>query len=84
MNDSNGFLQALFSIVKNVPHPLQYHCTTRELMLRLQDGWSTEQIDELAQDELIEVKKSGMSIVIVMTEKGLEKAKQSATLSKSE
>ena len=75
MTPSHELLNAIYTIVKDLPQPLQYNCTTRELMLRLNGNWSNETLELLQQDEFIEVKKSGISFVVVLTEKGLEKAR---------
>lgn len=80
MTPSYELLNAIYSIIKDVPQPLQYNCTTRELMLRLNGNWSNETLEQLQQEELIQVKKSGISFVVVLTEKGLKHAQEHADL----
>jgi Mn-dependent DtxR family transcriptional regulator len=75
MDTKYRILQVLYDIVKDQPHPLQYHCNTREIILRLKGNWQSEYLEELARENLIQIKKSS-TVVLLLTEKGLEKAKQ--------
>jgi predicted transcriptional regulator len=75
MDNKYRILQVLYDIVKDQPHPLQYHCNTREIILRLKGNWQSEYLEELASENLILVKKSS-TIVLLLTEKGFQKAKQ--------
>jgi hypothetical protein len=67
-------LQVLYEIVKDKTQPLQYHCGIREILLRLKGNWQPEYLEELVREELIVMKKS-TNVVILITQKGLEKAK---------
>jgi Mn-dependent DtxR family transcriptional regulator len=75
MDNKYRILQVLYDIVKDHPHPLQYHCNTREILLRLKGNWQSEYLEELAREDLIKVKKSS-TVVLLLTEKGLAKAQQ--------
>ena len=75
MENKYSILLALYDIVKKHPHPLQYHCNTRELLLRLKGDWQPEYLEELMREDLVVVKKTAASVVILLTEKGMEKAK---------
>ena len=68
-------MQVLYDIIKDDPHPLQYHCSTREILLRLRGTWQPEYLEELVREKLIQVKKSN-TVVVLLTEMGMEKAKQ--------
>jgi len=74
MQDHYRTLHTIFEIVKNDPHPLNYLCSTREIILRHQGGWQQEHLDALAQEEMIVLKKMER-IVICITQKGLDAAK---------
>jgi predicted transcriptional regulator len=73
-DDKYRILQILYDIVKDDPQPLQYHCSTREILLRLKGNWQPEYLEELTREGLIVVKKSS-TVVVLLTEKGMEKAK---------
>lgn len=75
MDERYRILQVLYDIIKDDPHPLQYHCNTREILLRLRGAWQPEYLEELVREKLIQVKKS-TTVVVLLTEKGMEKAKQ--------
>jgi hypothetical protein len=75
MDEKYRILKVLYDITKNDPHPLQYHCSTREILLRLKGAWQAEYLEELAREKLIQIKKAN-TVVVLMTEKGMEKAKQ--------
>lgn len=75
MNQQDRVLLALYEIVKDDPHPLRYHCHTRELLLRLKGQWEPDILEQFVRDELIVVKKGASSLVILLTEKGLSMAK---------
>ena len=75
MDERYRILQVVYDITKDDPHPLQYHCSTREILLRLTGTWQPEYLEELVRENLIQVKKSN-TVVVLMTEKGMEKAKQ--------
>jgi len=74
MQDHYRTLHTIFEIVKNDPHPLNYLCSTREIILRHQGGRQQEHLDALAQEEMIVLKKMER-IVICITQKGLDAAK---------
>jgi hypothetical protein len=57
---------------------LKYHCSAREILLRLKNGWQPEHLEELAGEKLIQIKKAN-PVVVLMTEQGMEKAKKSFT-----
>ena len=65
----------MYEITKDDPHPLQYHCNTREILLRLKGAWQPEYLEELVREKLIQVKKSN-TVVVLLTERGMEKANQ--------
>ena len=73
--DRYRVLQVLYDIVRDKPHPLQYHCSTRELFLRLKGDWQQEYLEELAREKLIERKRTS-GIIVLITDKGLEKARK--------
>ena len=75
MHERYRILQVLYDIIKDDPHPLQYHCSTREILLRLRGTWQPEYLEELVREKLIQVKKSN-TVVVLLTEMGMEKAKQ--------
>jgi predicted nuclease of restriction endonuclease-like RecB superfamily len=77
MDGRYRILQVLYDITKNDPYPLQYHCSTREILLRLKGNWQPEYLEELAREKLILVKKS-TTVVVLMTEKGMKKAEEFA------
>jgi hypothetical protein len=74
MQDHYRTLHTIFEIVRNDPHPLNYLCSTREIILRHQGGWQQEHLDALAQEEMIVFKKMER-VVICITEKGFDTAK---------
>jgi len=74
MQDHYRTLHTIFEIVKSDPHPLNYLCSTREIILRHQGGWQQEHLDALAQEEMIVFKKMER-VVICITQKGLDTAK---------
>ena len=74
IDDKYRVLQVLYDIVKDKTQPLQYHCGTREILLRLKGNWQPEYLEELVREELIVVKKS-TTVIVLITQKGLEKAK---------
>lgn len=76
MTDKYQVLQILYEIVKDDSQPLQYHCSTREIILRLRSEWQQEYLEELKRENLLEIKKSNTAVVVLITEKGLEKAKR--------
>ena len=75
MEDKYKMLDVLYDIVKDDPHPLHYHCSIREMLLRLQGDWQPACLEELAKDEYILVKPS-LTTVVLLTEKGMRKAKE--------
>jgi hypothetical protein len=81
MADKYSILLVLYDIVKNDPQPLQYHCGTRELLLRMKGDWQQEYLEELSKEKLITVKRTGTSVVVLLTEKGMEKAKLKSIVS---
>ena len=74
MQDHYRTLHTIFEIVRNDPHPLNYLCSTREIILRHQGGWQQEHLDALAQEEMIVFKKMER-VVICITQKGFDTAK---------
>lgn len=78
MTEHYRILQTLHEIVGNNPHPLQYHITMRELLLRLRGDWHPEYLDRLELEGLAIVKKSDLNMAILLTEEGLEKARMLA------
>ena len=74
MQERYRTLHTIYEIVKNDPHPLNYLCSTREIILRHQGGWQQEHLDALAQEEMIIFKRMER-IVICITQKGLDTAK---------
>ncbi len=74
MDEKYRILKVLYDITKDDPHPLQYHCSTREILLRLKGNWQQEYLEELVKEKLILVKRSN-TVVILLTEKGFEKAR---------
>ncbi|MGC4034345.1 MAG: hypothetical protein QM764_00190 [Chitinophagaceae bacterium] len=76
MQDRYRTLHTIYEIVKNDPHPLNYLCSTRDIILRHQGGWQQDHLDALAQEELIVFKKMER-LVICITQKGFETAKAS-------
>lgn len=75
MDNRYRILQVLYDIVKDDAQPLQYHCSTRELFLHLKGNWQSECLEELAREKLVEIKKS-TTVVVLLTEKGMEKARR--------
>jgi len=74
MQERYRTLHTIYEIVKNDPHPLNYLCSTREIILRHQGGWQQEHLDALADEEMIIFKRMER-IVICITQKGLDTAK---------
>ena len=75
MDNQYQVLQVLYDIVKSDAHPLQYNVSIRELLLRLKGNWQSEYLEALAREQLVIVKKSE-TVVVQITEKGLEKAQR--------
>lgn len=69
-------LQVIYEIVSKDPEPLAYQCKPRELILRLLEDWSIihQHIQLLEQEGLVRTKQLD-TLVIFLTEKGMETAK---------
>ena len=74
MQERYRTLHTIYEIVKNDPHPLNYLCSTREIILRHQGGWQQEHLDALAEEDMIIFKRMER-VVICITQKGLDTAK---------
>jgi DNA-binding MarR family transcriptional regulator len=69
-------LRTIYDIVKYNPRPTEYLLRPRELILRMMTDWTTikEHLDELEQEKLVTTKQHD-TLVITITEAGLEKLK---------
>jgi DNA-binding MarR family transcriptional regulator len=69
-------LQVIYEIVSNDPEPLAYQCRPRELILRLLEDWSIihQHIQLMEQEGLVRTKQLD-TLVIFLTERGIELAK---------
>ena len=74
MQERYRTLHTIYEIVKNDPHPLNYLCSTREIILRHKGGWQQEHLDALADEEMIIFKRMER-VVICITQKGMDTAK---------
>jgi hypothetical protein len=74
IDDKYKILHVLYDIVKEDANPLQYHCSIREIILRLRGNWQPEHLEELVREKLAVVKKS-TTVVVLLTEMGMAKAK---------
>ncbi len=74
MEDRFKLLDVLYDIVKDDPHPFLYHCSVREIVLRLQGSWEPSHLEDLEREQYILVKPSPVTLVL-LTESGMEKAK---------
>jgi hypothetical protein len=77
MQDHYHLLQTIYQIVKNDPQPEFYGCRPRELILRRLQEWSViqQQLHLLQAEELVTMEQQD-TLVIRITQAGLEKAKQ--------
>lgn len=66
-------LQTIYNIVKNDPQPTTYLCSTREIILRQEAGWSSieKHLEMLANENLIVIKKLDR-VVVCITSAGIE------------
>ena len=74
MQDHYQTLHTIYEIVKDDPHPLNYQCSTRDIILHHDGGWQQDHLDMLAEEGMIIFKKLER-IFICITENGLSKAK---------
>jgi UDP-N-acetylmuramyl tripeptide synthase len=76
-------LQAIYAIVKDDADPTTYPCTYRELILKgLPDTSSIqEHLDQLAEEEFI-ILKMLERLVICITARGIEKAREFLSVSR--
>jgi len=77
MQEYYKLLQTIYEIVKNDPQPEHYGCRPRELILRQLQEWSVihQHLQLLQQEELINMEQQD-TLVIRITNAGIEKAKQ--------
>lgn len=75
MKDKYEILTVVYTIVREMPQPLQYSVGTRELLLRLKGDWQPEYLEELVRDGLIILLRDQAGIMLRITEKGWQKAK---------
>ncbi|HKH63287.1 MAG TPA: hypothetical protein VKA49_20740 [Flavitalea sp.] len=66
-------LQTIYNIVKNDPQPTTYLCSTREIILRQEAGWSSieKHLEMLEKEKLIVIKKLDR-VVVCITSAGIE------------
>ncbi len=78
MQPQYHLLLTIYEIVKDESHPKEYGCRPRELILRQLQDWSViqEQLQLLEQEELINTEQQN-TLVIRITEAGLERVRDS-------
>jgi hypothetical protein len=66
-------LQTIYNIVKNDPQPTTYLCSTREIILRQEAGWSSieKHLEILEKENLVVIKKLDR-VVVCITFAGIE------------
>ena len=66
-------LQTIYNIVKNDPQPTTYLCSTREIILRQEAGWSSieKHLEMLEKENLVVIKKLDR-VVVCITATGIE------------
>lgn len=81
MQDHYSLLQTIYEIVKHDPQPQSYACRPRELILRSLQEWSSihQYIILLQQEELVTTEQQD-TLVIRITQAGLEKVKEKNSL----
>ena len=81
MQDHYHLLRTIYDIVKNDPQPEHYGCRPRELILRQLQEWSyiQQQLQLLEQEELV-VTEQQDTLIIRITNAGLEKVKEHNSL----
>jgi DNA-binding transcriptional ArsR family regulator len=81
MQDHYTLLQTIYEIVKNDPQPQSYACRPRELILRSLQEWSSihHHIILLQQEGLVTTEQQD-TLVIRITQTGLEKVKEKNSL----
>ena len=81
MQDHYRLLQTIYEIVKQDPQPQSYACRPRELILRSLQEWSSihQYILLLQQEELVTTEQQD-TLVIRITQAGLEKVKERNSL----
>jgi len=69
-------LQTIYSITKDDPQPDSYKCRPREIILRQFQDWSVIQqhLKQLEDEELVLINQED-TLVIRITQKGIEKVK---------
>ena len=74
-------LNTIYLIASKDPKPLSYECRPRELILRVLEDWNTihENIKLLEAEGLVSTKQLD-TMIICLTEKGVEQAKNSAVI----
>ncbi|MBN8674682.1 MAG: hypothetical protein J0L56_11140 [Chitinophagales bacterium] len=81
MQDHYTLLHTIYEIVKNDPQPQSYACRPRELILRSLQEWSSihNHIILLQQEGLVTTEQQD-TLVIRITQAGLEKVKEKNSL----
>ena len=81
MQDHYRLLQTIYEIVKQDPQPQSYACRPRELILRSLQEWSSihQYILLLQQEELVTTEQQD-TLVIRITQAGLDKVKEKNSL----
>lgn len=74
MHHHYHLLFTIYEIVKDQPHPLEYSCRPRELILRQFQDWPAiqEHLKLLEEEELITTEQQN-TLVIRITRAGMEK-----------
>ncbi len=78
MQEHLQLLQTIYDIVKNDPQPEHYGCRPREIILRRLQEWSVihQQLLLLCEEDFVTLEQQD-TLIIRITAKGIEKAKQS-------
>jgi hypothetical protein len=74
MKDKYDILTVLYALVREKPFPLQYRVSMRELLLGLRGDWQPEYLEELVRDGLIFLVRDQLGVLVLLTEKGWNKA----------
>jgi predicted transcriptional regulator len=76
MQDHYLLLQTIYEIAKNDPQPERYPCRPRELILRSLLEWSViqQQLQLLESEEMV-ITKQKETLIIHITNTGMEKVK---------
>jgi hypothetical protein len=77
MQEHLQLLQTIYDIVKSDPQPEHYGCRPREIILRRLQEWSVihQQLLLLCEEDLVSLEQQD-TLIIRITAKGIEKAKQ--------